>query len=210
MLFTNWKENLQPLLEKYKNKKHPLSYQNTYQLLIMVVLSAQDSDANINKVTIPFFTKFPDFNSLSEESTEEIISFISNVENYQNKAKWILEMANTLKFNYKLPTNSKDLMQLKGIGRKSANVILRETHQKAEGIIVDLHVIRVAPRIGLTPKIENGNKIEKILMHELPYEIWNDIGMALSFLGRELCRPTSPKCHLCPMRQHCKYYSSTP
>lgn len=97
---------------------------------------------------------------------------------------------------------------MKRIGRKSANVILRETNQKAEGIIVDLHVIRVAPRIGLTHKFEDGNKIEKRLMELLPYEIWNDIGMAFSFLGREICRPTNPKCGECPVNSNCNYYNN--
>ena len=106
----------------------------------------------------------------------------------------------------RISKNLTSLIDLKGIGRKSANVILRETNQKAEGIIVDLHVIRVAPEIGLTPKTEQGNKIKKLLMEKLPYEIWNDIGMTFSFLGREICRPTNPKCEICPVNEHCDYY----
>ena len=78
---------------------------------------------------------------------------------------------------------------------------------KAEGIIVDLHVIRVAPRIGLTLQHQDGNKIEKQLMDKLPYEMWNEIGMAFSFLGREICRPTNPKCSDCPVNHICKYYN---
>ena len=85
------------------------------------------------------------------------------------------------------------LTALKGIGRKSANVIIRETNSPAEGIIADLHVIRVAPRIGLCNESKDGNKVEKQLMQILPKNIWNEIGMAISFLGREICRPTNPK-----------------
>lgn len=190
MLFDNWKDNLQPLLDKYKGRKHPLAYQNTYQLLIMVILSAQDSDANINKVTLTFFERYPNVNSLTKTSLEEITSYITTIKNYQNKAKWIFETALVLQSDNAIPKNLNHLIALKGIGRKSANVILRETNQKPEGIIVDLHVIRVVPRIGLTPKLEDGNKIEKLLIEQLPYEIWNEIGMAFSFLGREICRPT--------------------
>ncbi len=208
MLFENWKENLQPLLEKYKGKKHPLAYQNTYQLLIMVILSAQDSDANINKVTQLFFQRYPDISSLTKTSIEEITSYLTSVKNYQNKSKWIIETANVLRSDENIPTNLINLIALKGIGRKSANVILRETNQKPEGIIIDLHVIRVAPRIGLTPKLEDGNKIEKLLMEQLPYEIWNEIGMAFSFLGREICRPTNPKCEICPVKIHCIYFNN--
>lgn len=206
MLFENWKENLEPLINKYKGRKHPLNYNNTYQLLIMVILSAQDSDANINNIAIPLFEKYPNLESVSNSSIDEITPYLIKVRNYQTKTNWIFDLAQLLKTNSNIPTNLTDLIALKGIGRKSANVILREMNQKTEGIIVDLHVIRVAPRIGLTPKYEDGNRIEKQLMQQLPYKIWNEIGMALSFLGREICRPTNPKCKDCPINIHCNYF----
>ena len=209
MLFENWKENLEPLIDKYKGRKHPLNYNNNYQLLIMVILSAQDSVANINNITIPFFEKFPNLESISNSNIEEITSYFTKVKNYPTKTTWIYELAKLLKTDNNIPTNLTELITLKGIGRKSANVILRETNQKTEGIIVDLHVIRVAPRIGLTPKYEDGNKIEKLLMQQLPYEIWNEIGMAFSFLGREICRPTNPKCDDCPINIHCNYFKNS-
>lgn len=208
MLFENWKENLEPLIDKYKGRKHPLNYNNNYQLLIMVILSAQDSDANINNITIPFFEKFPNLESISNSNIEEITSYFTKVKNYPTKTTWIYELAKLLKTDNNIPTNLTELITLKGIRRKSANVILRETNQKTEGIIVDLHVIRVAPRIGLTPKYEDGNKIEKLLIQQLPYEIWNEIGMAFSFLGREICRPTNPKCDDCPINMHCNYFKN--
>lgn len=208
MLFENWKENLETLINKYKVRKHPLNYNNTYQLLIMVILSAQDSDVNINNITIPFFEKYPNLESISNSSIEEIASYFTKVKNYPTKTIWIYELAKLLKTESNIPTNLTDLIALKGIGRKSANVILRETRQKAEGIIVDLHVIRVLPRISLTPKHEDGNKIEKLLMQQLPYEIWNEIGMAFSFLGREICRPTNPRCDDCPINKHCNYFKN--
>jgi endonuclease-3 len=208
MLFENWKENLEPLINKYKGRKHPLYYNNKYQLLIMVILSAQDSDTNINNITIPFFEKYPNLESISNSSIEEISPYFTKVKNYPTKTAWIYELAKLLKTDSNIPTNLTELIALKGIGRKSANVILRETNQKAEGIIVDLHVIRVAPRIGLTPKYEDGNKIEKLLMQQLPYEIWNEIGMAFSFLGREICRPNNPKCDDCPINTHCNYFKN--
>lgn len=177
-----------------------------YELLIMVILSVQDSDANINKVKINFFKKFPNITSLSKSSSTEISNYITSVKNFQNKSNWIFETANLILSNEKKPTNSNDLTKLSGVGRKSANVILREINRKAEGIIVDLHVIRVVPRIDLTPEIKDGNKIEKLLMKQLPYEIWNEIGMAFSFLGREICRPKNPKCNLCSINIHCQYF----
>jgi endonuclease-3 len=118
----------------------------------MVILSEQDSDANINNITIPFFKKYNNLETISNSSIEEIIPYFTKVKNYPTKTNWIIELAKLLKTESNIPTNLTDLIAIKGIGRKSANVVLRETNQKAEGIIVHLHVIRVVPRIGLTPK----------------------------------------------------------
>lgn len=201
----DWEKKLQPILEKYKGKKHPLDYKNTYQLLVMVVLSAQDSDANINTVAPLLFEKYPTLKSLSESDSETFIPYISKVRNYPTKAQWLLEIAKTIKNDEDIPLTMQGLTALKGIGRKSANVILRETHKPAEGIIADLHVIRVAPRIGIIKENKDGNKVEKELMQVLPKSIWSEIGMAISFLGRETCRP-KPKCEECLITDSCHYY----
>jgi endonuclease-3 len=203
----DWKAILEPLLTKYKGRKHPLDYQNTYQLLVMVVLSAQDSDANINSIAPTFFAKYPNMESLAATNTEELFTYISGVRNYRTKAEWLIEIANTIKKDENIPMTMKDLVALKGIGRKSANVILKESNKPAEGIIADLHVIRVAPRIGLTKESKDGNKVEKELMQVLPKDIWGEIGMTISFLGRETCRP-KPKCNECLINAHCNYFLS--
>ena len=202
---SNWETKLKPILKKYKGKRHPLDYQNTYQLLVMVVLSAQDSDANINKIAPALFEKFPTLKSLSKTDTETFIPYINKVRNYPTKAGWLLEIAQTIKNDEDIPTTMQGLTALKGIGRKSANVILRETGKPAEGIIADLHVIRVAPRIGIIKESKDGNKVEKDLMQVLPKSIWSEIGMAISFLGREICRP-KPKCEECLLADICHYY----
>ncbi|MCC9065316.1 endonuclease III domain-containing protein [Flavobacterium piscisymbiosum] len=202
---SNWETKLKPILKKYKGKRHPLEYQNTYQLLVMVVLSAQDSDANINKIAPALFEKFPTLKSLSKTDTETFIPYINKVRNYPTKAGWLLEIAQTIKNDEDIPTTMQGLTALKGIGRKSANVILRETGKPAEGIIADLHVIRVAPRIGIIKESKDGNKVEKDLMQVLPKSIWSEIGMAISFLGREICRP-KPKCEECLLADICHYY----
>lgn len=201
----NWLEILKPLLEKYRARKHPLDYNNAYELMVMVILSAQDSDANINKIAPNLFAAFPNLETLATTSLENFIPNISKVRNFNTKANWLIEIAQTLKTNKNIPTNLPDLIALKGIGRKSANVIMREMKAPAEGIICDLHVIRVAPRIGLTQEYADGNKVEKQLMQLLPSEIWGEIGMAISFLGREICRPTNPKCSECPVQNDCNY-----
>ncbi len=115
----------------------------------MIILAAHDSDENINAISIRFFEKYHHIVTLSKAKTSEINDFITTVENYQNKSNWLSESANMIKSDDKIPTNLSDLIKLKGIGRKSANVIIRELNKKPEGIIVDLHVIRVIPRIGL-------------------------------------------------------------
>lgn len=202
---SDWETKLNPILKKYKGKKHPLDYKNTYQLLVMVVLSAQDSDANINTIAPALFAKFPTLKSLSEADSQTFIPYISKVRNYPTKTQWLLEIAKTIKNDEDIPLTMQGLTALKGIGRKSANVILRETHQPAEGIIADLHVIRVAPRIGIIKENKDGNKVEKDLMQALPKSIWSEIGMAISFLGRETCRP-KPKCEECLLTDVCHYY----
>ena len=202
---SDWETKLKPILKEYKGKKHPLEYQNTYQLLVMVVLSAQDSDANINKIAPALFARFPTLKSLSKTDIETFIPYINKVRNYPTKAGWLMEIAKTIKNDEDIPLTMQELTALKGIGRKSANVILRETGKPAEGIIADLHVIRVAPRIGIIKESKDGNKVEKDLMQVLPKSIWSEIGMAISFLGREICRP-KPKCEECLLADICHYY----
>lgn len=211
-LFENtndWAEKLQPLINKYKDKKHPLDYENLYQLMVAVILSAQDSDANINKIAPAFFAQFPNLETLSTATIEDLFPYVSKVRNFNAKSSWLIEIAQTLKSDKNIPTNLNDLTALKGIGRKSTNVIMREMKTPAEGIIADLHVIRVAPRIGLCEEAKDGNKVEKQLMQLLPKEIWGEIGMAISFLGRETCRPTNPKCSECPIQNNCQYSLKT-
>jgi endonuclease-3 len=135
------------------------------------------------------------------------LSYISKVKHFETKANWLLEMAQTIQNDENIPLNMNGLTALKGIGRKSANVMLREAKIPAAGIIADLHVIRVAPRIGLILETPDGNKVEKQLMQLFPKDIWGEIGMAISFLGREICRP-KPKCDVCVLNPICTYYNN--
>ena len=202
-----WTTKLAPILEIYKGRKHPLEYQNLYQLVVMVVLSAQDSDANINKIAPALFKAFPNMESLSVSNADVLIPHISKVRNFGSKANWLIEISQTVQKDENIPLTMANLTALKGIGRKSANVIMRETAVPTEGIIADLHVIRVSPRIGLIPETQDGNKVEKLLMQTLPKEIWGEIGMSISFLGRKICRP-QPKCGECPINTVCEYYKN--
>lgn len=201
-----WQKEIQPLLKKYDGKKHPLDYHNLYELLVMVVLSAQDSDRNINKLAPDLFKAFPDMKSLSAADAESLYPFVKKIRNFRNKTKWLLELSATLKTDKNIPVTLEALTKLPGIGRKSANVIMREAGVKAEGIIVDLHVVRVAPRLGLAEG-SDPKKLEKQMMDILDRKDWGEAGMAISFLGREICRPKNPKCTECVMNTVCEYYA---
>ena len=200
----NWPEAIKPLLKKYKNNPHPLEAKNVYQFLVMVVLSAQSTDSIINGLAPDLFKAYPDMQSLSKASVETLTPLISKVRGFNKKAKWLIGIAKELKKDSNIPLNLKQLTDLSGIGRKSANVILRFAKVPPEGVIVDIHVLRVAPRLGITTE-EEATKIEKQTMEVLPQKEW-DAGMAMSFLGREICRPT-PECEKCLMSKVCAYYN---
>ncbi len=205
MAAVNWSVAIKPLLKKYRNTKHPLEYKSLYQLLVMVVLSAQDTDKNINNLAPEFFKAFPDMKSLSKATDRLLFPYISKVRNFANKANWLVNIAQTLKSDKKIPLSHDELTTLKGIGSKSANVILREAGMKPEGVIVDLHVVRVATRLGIA-KGSDPKKIENQIKELLPPQQW-DAGMAMSFLGREICRP-KPLCEICLMNPVCLYYNT--
>lgn len=207
MKAVQWLDYLAPLLKKYAARKHPLEYQNRYQLIVMVILSAQDSDKHINELAPKFFKKYPSMKHLSKATLEELPEYIGSVRNFANKAKWLTKLAQTVGDDKNIPHTLEELTKLSGVGRKSANVIIRESGDRAEGIVVDLHVLRVAPRIGIA-KGDKPEQIEKQLMEILPQKEWNDAGMAFSFLGREICRPTDPHCDECVMNKVCEYYKT--
>jgi len=201
---TDWKTAFAPLIKKYKGKHHPLNYENLYQLLVVVVLSAQDSDKHINEIAPAFFKAFPDMPSLAKADAESLYPFIGKVRNFGNKTNWLLKLAQIVKTDKNIPLSMEELTKLPGIGRKSANVIMRGAGVKAEGVIVDLHVVRVAPRIGIASGTDP-KKIELQIMQHIPEKDWGEVGMAISFLGREICRPTNPKCGDCVMKSACAY-----
>jgi endonuclease III len=207
MAKTDWAQAMKPLLAKYKGKAHPLEYKNLYQLVVMVILSAQDSDKNINNLAPTFFKEFPDMKSLAKASEAELFKLISKVRNFGNKTKWLMQLAATIKEDKNIPFTMEALTELPGIGRKSANVIMRGAGVKAEGVIVDLHVVRVAPRIGIASGTDP-KKIEKQIMEVIPEKDWGEIGMAISFLGRETCRPTHPHHQDCPVSKSCAYFKA--
>jgi len=194
---------MRPLLRKYKGQKHPLEYHDVYQLLVMVVLSARSTDVHINSIAPTFFSEYKDMQALSRADAKDLFPYLRGVTNFAHKAQWLVDIARQLKVDGNIPLDMEGLTALPGIGRKSANVILREAGRPAEGLVVDLHTVRVATRLGIT-KEKDPQKIEEKLMKVLPRQEW-DAGMAMSFLGREICRP-KPLCEICVMRKECAYY----
>ncbi len=201
----DWAQAIKPLIKKYKGKQHPLDYKNIYQLLVMVVLSAQDSDKHINSLAPELFKAFPDMEALSKATPEMLFKYVGKVRNFGNKAKWLTAIADQIKKDKNIPVTMEALVALPGIGRKSANVIMREAGVKAEGVMVDLHVVRVAQRLGIATSA-NPKKIEQQIMEVIPQSDWRETGMAISFLGRETCRPSHPEHEECVMSSVCKYY----
>ncbi len=198
------------LLAAYGKRKHPLDYHNRYQLLVMVILSGGDSDKHINSLAPALFEVYPTLRNLAAATPQELLRHLrgirgGDVTNSAAKAEWLINIARTLGDDLNIPRRSAELTAFPGIGPKTANVIIRESGDEAEGVIVDLHVVRVAPRIGIATG-KSADTIERKLKAFFPQTRWNEVGMALSFLGREICRPTSPKCEVCPVARVCDYH----
>ncbi len=202
----DWLKALAPLFKKYAGRKHPLQHKNRFQLVVMVILSARDSDRNINALAPALFQKYPSIKAMAAAKAEDLYPYIGKVVNFVNKAKWLVTLAQTVGNDINIPTTLEGLTALPGIGRKSANVIISESGDEMEGVIVDLHVLRDAPLIGIATGT-SPEKIEKQLMEKIPQKYWRELGMSLTYLGREICRP-KPKCPECPVNGVCEYYKS--
>ncbi len=200
----HWEKPFAKLIKIYQGKTHPLEYKNIYQLLVMVVLSAQDSDAKINALAPDLFAAFPNMPALAKATQGDLLPYLSKVRGHLKKISWLLEIAQVVKTDAKIPKNMEALVALKGIGRKSANVIMREAGVQAQGIMVDLHVLRVMDRIGVS-HAKIGDLMERELMDIFPAKMWKDLGMATSFLGRDICRPSNPDHESCIMNKVCEY-----
>ena len=181
-----------------------MNYENPYQLIVMIVLSARASDAMVNKLAPAFFKQYPTFKHLAKAKPVELYPLL-RVPGFKKKAEWIIDIAQMIEKLPEIPTTIGDLTKLKGFGRKSANVYMSQIGLTAEGVIVDLHTLRVTPRIGIAVGTDP-KKIELQLMEKVPQKNWHILGMSLTYLGRETCRPTDPKCHECVVNTICTFY----
>lgn len=187
--------------------KTELEYENPYQLLVAVILSAQCTDKRVNMVTPALFERFPEPESLAEASVEEVFSYIRSISYPNNKAKHLVGMAQVLlnEFNGVIPEKVEDLMKMPGVGRKTANVIASVVYQ-APAMAVDTHVFRVANRIGLT-NARTPLAVEKDLVKNLPEETIHIAHHWLILHGRYTCLARKPKCDTCPITHFCRYYT---
>ncbi len=180
-----------------------LQHNTPFQLLIATILSAQCTDNQVNKVTKELFVRYPDSASLAAASLEDIKKIIFSTGFYNNKAKNIKACAIKVdkEFNGEVPRGIDDLTGLPGVGRKTANVV-RSVSFGMQTIVVDTHVHRVSRRLGLTDQ-KDPVKVEFELMEKLPQSVWNDIGLQLIYLGRQICHARKPECENCFLRDLC-------
>lgn len=184
-----------------------LHYDNHYQLLIAVILSAQCTDKRINIITPPLFEAFPTPEVMAESSKEEIYEYIKSVSYPNNKAKNLLGMAKKLtsEFGGKIPSTLSELESIPGVGRKTANVILSVAFDKP-AMAVDTHVFRVSNRIGLTNNSKTPLETERELVKHIPNKLLSIAHHWLILHGRYVCTARSPKCDACGINQWCKFY----
>ncbi|MCI6152200.1 MAG: endonuclease III [Fusobacterium perfoetens] len=198
---------LKTLEEKFGKPKCALNYESPFELLVAVILSAQCTDKRVNIVTEEMFKKYntpEDFASLEIEEIEELIKSTGF---YRNKAKNIKKASQQLieKYNSELPKEMEKLLELGGVGRKTANVVRGEIWGLADGITVDTHVKRITNLLGLT-KEKTPEKIEQDLMKIVPKKSWIDFSHYIILQGRDKCIARRPKCQECEIKGVCDYF----
>jgi endonuclease III len=187
-----------------------LLYDEPYQLLVAVILSAQCTDKRVNMTTPAFFSKYPDPQTLAKASPDEVFPFIKSISYPNNKSKHLVGMAKMLvsSFGGEIPHTVDELMQLPGVGRKTANVITSVV-DKQPNMAVDTHVFRVSARIGLTLHAKTPLAAEKQLISFIPTEQIHIAHHWLILHGRYVCVARNPRCEECGLRPACRYYHLT-
>jgi endonuclease-3 len=193
--------------EHAPNAETELIYDNPYQLLVSVILSAQCTDKRVNQVTPALFAHFPNPESLARADFSAVFPFIRSISYPNNKTKHLIGMAKMLvkDFGGKVPLTVEALMKLPGVGRKTANVITSVIDQQPN-MAVDTHVFRVAARIGLTVGAKTPLAAEKQLTRFIPVNLIHKAHHWLILHGRYICVARNPKCDICGLKAACKYY----
>ena len=186
-----------------------LHYRDPFQLLIAVILSAQCTDKRVNMITPELYKSYPTPEFLAKTTPEEVYEYIKSVSYPNNKAKHLIGMAKMLieKFDGKVPSDIEDLLQLPGVGRKTANVIASVVYNKP-AMAVDTHVFRVANRIGLTTDSKTPLNTEKELIKHIPEKLIPKAHHWLILHGRYVCIARKPKCESCGLSPYCEYFAN--
>jgi endonuclease III len=181
------------------------NWKTEFQFLVCVMLSAQTTDIQVNKVTKSLFSKYADIESFANASVLDLEKLISSINFFKTKARHLIEASGLLvsDFNGKVPAVEKDLLRLPGVGKKTANVFLNEIYRANQGIAVDTHVARVAQRLELT-NFKDPYKISLDLERLYDRENWYKINSIFVLFGRYLCKAQKPLCEECPMNEICK------
>lgn len=193
--------------EHAPNAETELIYDNPYQLLVAVILSAQCTDKRVNMTTPAIFERYPDVYALSKATFDELFPYIKSISYPNNKTKHLIGMAQmvTETFNGEIPATVPELITLPGVGRKTANVITSVVHQQPN-MAVDTHVFRVSARIGLTTNAKTPLQTEQQLLQYIPRDKVHIAHHWLILHGRYVCVARNPKCGECGLRPACKYY----
>lgn len=193
-------------LQHTPNAETELIYDNPFQLLVSVVLSAQCTDKRVNLTTPFIFEKYPDAVSLSKANFDELFPLIKSISYPNNKTKHLIGMAKMLmeKFNGEVPMTVNELIQLPGVGRKTANVITSVVDNQPN-MAVDTHVFRVSARIGLTTNARTPLAAEKQLIKYIPQQYIHTAHHWLILHGRYICTARNPKCDRCGLKTACKF-----
>jgi len=194
--------------EHAPNAETELLYDNPYQLLVAVILSAQCTDKRINLVTPAIFAKYPNPAALANATFDDLFPIIRSVSYPNNKTKHLLGMAQLVmsKFNGEIPLTVQELIELPGVGRKTANVITSVIDNQPN-MAVDTHVFRVSERIGLTTNAKNPLQAELQLIKQIPKELVHIAHHWLILHGRYTCVARKPKCEICGITNACKYFA---
>lgn len=200
------KEVLDILLELYPDAKAELDHTNSFELLIATILSAQCTDVRVNIITKTLFEKYKTPEDYLKLTQEELGEEIRSCGFYKNKSKSILGACQLIldKYNGEVPDTMEELMELPGVGRKTANVVMSVAFDKP-AIAVDTHVFRVSNRLGLADS-DDVFKTEEDLIKNIDKNMWSKAHHLLIFHGRRMCKARNPICEECPLTGICKYY----
>lgn len=192
------------LTNLYPNANCALHFDNPWELLVATILSAQCTDERVNKETPALFSRYPTVESMAEAPIEDLEQLVKRTGFYRNKARAISESAKAIvdRYESKLPKSMEDLLTLRGVARKTANVVLGTAYGITSGIVVDTHISRLSQRLGLTRQ-KDPEKIEQDLMKLLNSTHWVFFGHALIWHGRKVCNARKPKCPECSLQKLC-------